>query len=231
MDLNQRLFVSNRELEALGHTLSHDLRAPIQNIQGFCDILLERYAEKLGLEGKAFLAVIKERAYRMSGMITGLFDITRIAQTEIERKNIDLSALVAAIVQDYRLAQPGRDVECAVQQGLVAQGDGKLLPIALDNLLRNAWKFTGKRPKALIEFGKTENKGKEAFFVRDNGAGFNMKQADRLFTIFQRLHSESEFEGTGIGLATAQRIIMRHGGEIWAEGEVDKGAVFYFTLP
>jgi len=231
MDLNQRLFVSNRELESLGHTLSHDLRGPLQSLKGFCDILLERYAEKLGAEGKEFLAIIKERAQRMSEMITGLLDITRIMRTEIQRQKIDMSQVVADIVQEYTTAQPAREADVLVQEGLFAQGDDKLLRLALDNLVRNAWKFTGKLPKARIEFGKTENNGKEAFFLRDNGVGFDMKYAGKMFTVFQRLHSEFEFEGSGIGLATAQRVILRHGGEIWAEGEVDKGATFYFTLP
>jgi PAS domain S-box-containing protein len=230
MDLNERLKVSNRELENLGNTLSHDLRGPIQCIEGYSSILLEQHAERLGADGGRFLKIVNENALRMRDMITGLLGISRIARAEIRREKIDVTALVRAIAQEYRKTEPSRDAEVLIQEDLFSEGDAKLLRIALDNLIRNAWKFTRKRPKALIEFGKTENGGKTAFFLRDNGAGFDMKYADKLFAVFQRLHSDAEFEGTGVGLATVRRIIQRHSGEIWAEGEIDKGAKFYFTL-
>jgi PAS domain S-box-containing protein len=230
MDLNERLQVSNRELENLGNTLSHDLRGPIQCIEGYSSILLEQHAERLGADGGRFLKIVNENALRMRDMITGLLGISRIARAEIRREKIDVTALVRAIAQEYRKTEPSRDAEVLIQEDLFSEGDAKLLRIALDNLIRNAWKFTRKRPKALIEFGKTENGGKTAFFLRDNGAGFDMKYADKLFAVFQRLHSDAEFEGTGVGLATVRRIIQRHSGEIWAEGEIDKGAKFYFTL-
>jgi PAS domain S-box-containing protein len=229
-DLNERLQVSNRELENLGNTLSHDLRGPIQCIEGYSTLLLDKFSERLGAEGERFLKIVNENTRRMCDMITGLLDISRIARAEIRRENIDVTALVRAIAQEYRKAEPSRDAEVLIQENLFTEGDAKLLRIALDNLIRNAWKFTRKRPKALIEFGKTENGGKTAFFLRDNGAGFDMKYADKLFAVFQRLHSDAEFEGTGVGLATVRRIIQRHSGEIWAEGEIDKGAKFYFTL-
>lgn len=230
-ELNERLLVSNRELEGLGHTLSHDLRGPLRSIEGFTAILLERYSEKLDAEGKEFLNIVNQSAQRMRDMISGLLDLSSIAHTKIQRQKINISEIVGAIVQENRNAQPDREVEVSIQADLFAEGDGKLLRIAIDNLVRNAWKFTGKRSKAVIEFGKTENGGKAAFFLRDNGAGFDLKYAGQMFTVFKRLHSDSEFKGTGIGLATAQRIINRHGGEIWATGEVDKGATFFFTLP
>ncbi|MBN1131058.1 MAG: PAS domain S-box protein [Chitinispirillaceae bacterium] len=231
MDLNERLQVSNRELENLGNTLSHDLRGPIQCIEGYCSLLLDQHAERLGAESERFLKIINKNAQYMRDMITGLLDISRIARAEIRREIIDMTELAGSIIQDYRNAEPGRDAEVFIQEDLIAEGDGNLLRIALDNLIRNAWKFTRKRPKALVEFGKTENGGKTAFFLRDNGAGFDMKYADKLFAVFQRLHSDAEFEGTGVGLATVQRIIHRHDGEIWAEGKVDEGAIIHFTLP
>jgi PAS domain S-box-containing protein len=229
-DLNERLQVSNRELENLGNTLSHDLRGPIQCIEGYSNFLLDQYSERLGAEGERFLKIVNENTRRMCDMIAGLLDLSRIARAEIRREKIDVTALVRAIAHEYRTAEPSRDIEVLIQENLFTEGDAKLLRIALDNLIRNAWKFTRKRPKALIEFGKTENMGKTAFFLRDNGAGFDMKYADKLFEVFQRLHSDAEFEGTGVGLATVRRIIKRHSGEIWAEGEIDKGAIFFFTL-
>jgi PAS domain S-box-containing protein len=230
LDLNERLLVSNQELEGLGHMLSHDLRGPIQGIELLAGVLLEGHAEKLEPKGKRMLETVFESAQRMSAMISGLLEISRIARSEIRREKIDLTALANAIVQEYKAAEPLRDAEVSVQENLSAEGDADLLRIALDNLIRNAWKFTGKRPKARIEFGKTNSPGKEIFFLRDNGAGFDMKYANKMFAVFQRLHSESEFKGTGVGLAMVQRIIRRHGGEIRAEGEIDKGATFYFSL-
>jgi PAS domain S-box-containing protein len=229
-DLNERLLVSNQELEGLGHMLSHDLRGPIQGIELLTGVFLENHAEKLDPKGKRMLETVFESAQRMSAMISGLLEISRIARSEIRREKIDLTALANAIVQEHRAAEPLRDADVLIQENLSAEGDADLLRIALDNLIRNAWKFTGKRPKARIEFGKTESPGKEIFFLRDNGAGFDMKYANKMFAVFQRLHSESEFKGTGVGLAMVQRIIRRHGGEIRAEGEIDKGATFYFSL-
>jgi light-regulated signal transduction histidine kinase (bacteriophytochrome) len=230
LELNERLLVSNRELEALGHSLSHDLRGPIQSIEAFSSILLEGYAEKLDAEGTQIVKSVKETAHRMYDMIFGLLSISRIARAEIRRDIIDLTTLFRMIAKEHRAAEPVRNIKVLVQENLFAQGDAKLIRMALDNLFRNAWKFTRKRTEARIEFGETYSRGKTAFFLRDNGAGFDMKHAEKIFTVFQRLHSDEEFEGTGVGLATVERIIRRHGGEIWAEGEVDKGAVFYFTL-
>jgi len=230
LDINERLLVSNQELENLGHTLSHDLRGPMQGIEALTGILLKDHGEKLNQEGKQMLNKVHESTRRIRDMISGLLDISRIARAEMHRDKIDVSALVRAIAQESRMNEPTRDAEILIENGLFAEGDAELLRIALDNLIRNSWKFTGKRQKTIIEFGKTESRLKEAFFLRDNGAGFDKKHAYKMFTVFQRLHSDSEFMGTGVGLATVQKIIHRHGGEIWAEGEIDKGATFYFTL-
>lgn len=230
IDINERLMVSNQELDSLGHTLSHDLHGPIQIIEAFSNILLEDHSENLNAEGAQILRKVAENANQIRNMISGLLDISRIARAEIRREKIDVSELVRTITQECRTAEPTRDVEVSIQEDLFAESDAHLLRIALDNLIRNSWKFAGKRQKTIIEFGKTESLGKEAFFLRDNGVGFDMKYAYKMFAVFQRLHSDSDFTGTGVGLATVQRIIRRHGGEIWAEGEIDKGATFYFTL-
>jgi PAS domain S-box-containing protein len=229
-ELNERLMDSNRELERLGHTLSHDLRGPIVSIEGLLGILFEKHVSKIDTEVLEYLKAIGESAHRMSSMITGLLNLSSIATEKLRIDTIDISALVRNIADVCKFEKPPREAEFIIQDGLFAQGDYKLMQIALDNLIRNAWKFTGKRQKAVIEFGTTVSKGKTAFFLRDNGAGFNTKYADTIFTMFKRLHSQSEFKGTGIGLATVERIIRRHGGQIWAESEVDKGAYFYFTL-
>ncbi len=230
LDLNERLKISNRGLEDLGHTLSHDLLKPIRGIEAFSRIILDEHAEKLDTEGRQLLKIVNESALRLRVMVSGLFNISRIARTELHRRKVDVTALVRTIVLRCRREKPSRDVEFSVQDGLSVMGDAALLEIALDNLIGNAWKFTDKRSKAIIEFGQTGSRGKTAFFLRDNGAGFDMQYADKIFALFQRLHSDTEFEGTGIGLATVQRIVFRHGGEIWAEGESGKGATFYFTL-
>jgi PAS domain S-box-containing protein len=229
-ELNERLLISNKELEGLGHMLSHDLRAPIVTIEGFVRILLEKHAGSLDAEAKKFLQIIDENVHRMAGMIAGLLNISQIVRAEIRLEKIDISALVRSIFKEYMMTQPDREVELSIQEGLFAEADAKLIQIALVNLIGNAWKFTGKLDKAHIEFGKTETAGTEEFFLRDNGAGFDMKNAPNVFTVFRRLHADSEFKGTGVGLATVRRIIKRHGGEIRAEAEVNKGATFYFTL-
>ena len=230
LDLNERLQVSNRGLEDLGHTLSHDLLKPIRGIESFSRIILEEHAEKLDTEGRQLMRIVNENANGLRDMISGLFDLSRIARTELRRKKIDLSALARAIVQEIRKADPSRNAEIVIADDLIAEGDAGLLHTALENLIGNSWKFTSKRSMTAIEFGQTSSRGMTAFFLRDNGAGFDMTGADRMFALFQRLHSDAEFDGTGVGLATVQRIILRHGGEIWAEGEPGKGATFYFTL-
>lgn len=220
----------NHELEAFSYSVSHDLRAPLRAVDGFSRILLDEYADRLDDTGKDRLKRVRAAAQHMAVLIDDLLKLSRITRSELKRENIDLSALANEVIEELRKQEPDRAVECTVEPGLIVWGDARLLRIVLDNLLGNAWKFTSKRPEARIEFGRQMQDDEPAYFVRDNGAGFDMAYAEKLFGAFQRLHDTSEFPGTGIGLATAQRIIHKHGGRIWAEGEVEQGATFYFTL-
>lgn len=220
----------NHELEAFSYSVSHDLRAPLRAVDGFSRILLDEYADRLDDTGRDRLKRVRAAAQRMATLIDDLLKLSRITRAELKRENIDLSALAGEVIDELRKQEPDRIVQCTIQPDMIAWGDARLLRIVLDNLLGNAWKFTGKRPKAQIEFGMHRQNGEAVYFVRDNGAGFDMAYAEKLFGAFQRLHDTNEFSGTGIGLATAQRIIHKHGGRIWAEGEVEQGATFYFTL-
>ncbi len=219
----------NRELESFSYAVSHDLRAPLRRIDGFSRALLES-ATGLDETGRRFLERIREASRQMWELIDDVLYLARVSRLELQEQDVDLSALAAAILERLREAEPGRTVEARIRPGLVARGDGQLLRIALENLLENAWKFTAHAQPARIEFGATTLGGEPSYFVRDNGAGFDMAYADRLFAPFQRLHLTGEFPGTGIGLATVQRIIHRHGGRIWAEAAVGQGATFHFTL-
>jgi PAS domain S-box-containing protein len=220
----------NNELEAFSYSVSHDLRAPLRAIDGFSQILLEDYEDKLDEEGKLYLRRTKNASQRMGHLIDDLLNLSRMTRSEMRRESVDLSALVKAVVEDLRGTRPEHEVDVIVEEGLVANGDESLLRVALENLLGNAWKFTRDQPDPRIEFGMLEHEDITAYFVRDNGVGFDMAYADKLFGAFQRLHSTGEFEGTGIGLATVQRIIHRHGGRVWARGEIGKGASVFFTL-
>lgn len=220
----------NRELEAFSYSVSHDLRAPLRSIDGFSKILLEDYADELDEEGNDYLKRVRAASQRMGQLIDDLLDLSRMTRSEMRRESVDLSDLAKSFAEELKRSQPERRVEFLIEGGLLVEGDKSLLRVVLENLLRNAWKFTGKQTHARIEFGALEQEDKRAYFVRDNGAGFDMAYADKLFGAFQRLHGGSEFEGTGIGLATVQRIIHRHGGRVWAEGRVGYGATFYFTL-
>ena len=231
-----QLEASNHELEAFSYSVSHDLRAPLRAIDGFANILVEDYAGQLDDTGRVHLQRIRTASQRMSQLIDDLLELARISRADIHYEATDLIGLVRDIARDMTEAEPARRADIVVADGRVAQADPVLLRVALDNLLRNAWKFTGKRDLAQIAFGSvgvaTAEGGTEtAYFVRDNGAGFEMAYADKLFLPFSRLHPVSEFAGTGIGLATVQRVILRHGGRIWAESEVGRGSTFYFTLP
>ena len=228
--VNTELVASNKELEAFAYSVSHDLRAPLRSIDGFSLALLEDYADKLDSHGVDQLQRVRRAAQRMSSLIDGMLNLSRVTRSPIHREPLDLSAIARSIAEELRQAEPSRNVEFLIQGGLTATGDSPLLRAALENLLRNSWKYTSGHDSAKIEFGRTPTNGNSPFFVRDDGAGFDPRYADRLFGAFQRLHTEAEFSGTGIGLATVQRIIHRHGGEIWAEGAVEKGATFYFTL-
>lgn len=221
---------ANRELESFSYSVAHDLRAPLRGIDGFSLVLLEDHAEHLDEEGRRCLGRVRESAQQMAQLIDSLLSLARVTRSDIRREHVDLSALGRAIAERFKTAQPERAVELCVAKGLVCDGDERLLAIALDNLLGNAWKFTRHRALARIELGREPGPRGDVFFVRDNGAGFDMTYASKLFGVFQRLHSTTEFEGTGIGLATVQRIVARHGGRIWAEGAPDAGATFRFTL-
>jgi len=220
----------NHELEAFSYSVSHDLRAPLRAVDGFSRILLDEYTDCLDEKGRDRLNRVRTAAQRMAMLIDDLLKLSRITRLELKREDINLSAIAGEVIDELRRQEPERNVQSVIQPDVTAWGDARLLRIVLDNLLGNAWKFTGKRPDARIEFGGRKQDGDQIYFIRDNGAGFDMAYAEKLFGAFQRLHETSEFPGTGIGLATAQRIIHKHGGRIWAEGEVEKGAAFYFTL-
>lgn len=225
------LQTANKELESFSYSVSHDLRAPLRSIHGFSSILEDDYAAKLDDEGRASLAKIRVSAHRMSQLIDDMLRLSRVTLTELRRAPVDLSVLARAVGEELQRNDPQRPIEWVIEPGLTTQADGHLMRIVFENLLGNAWKFTGHQPAPKIEFGRVECDGGTAYFVRDNGAGFDPKFKDKLFQTFQRLHTAAEFPGTGIGLATVQRVIHRHGGRVWAEGEPGRGATFYFTLP
>jgi len=220
----------NQELESFSYSVSHDLRAPLRAINGFGQILEEECGERLDAGAREHLQRIRTATLRMSALIDDLIELARVTRTEMRRAPVDLSAMARDVAAGLQAVQPGRGVEVVVAHGLCATGDCTLLRQVLENLFGNAWKFTSRHERARIEFGAEVVDGKQAFFVRDDGAGFDPKYADRLFGAFQRLHKSSDFEGTGIGLATVQRIVRRHGGRAWARSAVEQGATFYFTL-
>jgi PAS domain S-box-containing protein len=224
------LEAANRELEAFSYSVSHDLRAPLRGIDGFSQALLEDYGSKLDATGQDYLQRVREATKRMGLLIDDLLSLSRMTRAEMHRESIDLSQMAITIASELHSGQPERKVDFVVDPRLHAEGDTRLLRVVLENLIGNSWKFTSRQESGCIEFGRTEANGDSAFFVRDNGAGFDQTHAGKLFGAFQRLHAMSEFPGTGIGLATVQRIIHRHGGKVWAEGAVGKGATVYFTL-
>jgi len=226
----QQLEAINKELEAFCYSVSHDLRAPLRSIRGFSEVLLERYASQLDFRGREFLRRSCESSQMMDRLIEDLLKLSRVTRTELQRGPVNLSSMANEIAADLCKTEPQRTVQFVIARDLKTEGDEHLLRVALENLLRNAWKFTSKLDAARIEVGSTSEPDR-AFFVRDNGAGFDMAYANKLFSVFQRLHSASDFAGTGVGLATVQRIINRHGGRAWAKGEVNQGATFFFTLP
>ncbi|HEY73406.1 MAG TPA: GAF domain-containing protein [Thermoflexia bacterium] len=221
----------NKELESFAYSVSHDLRAPLRSIDGFSHALQEDYPDKLDATGQDYLNRVRAASQRMGQLIDDLLKLSRLTRGQMRREQIDLSGLAREIAGELRETQPGRAAEFVIEPDLAADGDARLLRVMLQNLLGNAWKFTAHHPRARIEFGVTEHDGERAYFVRDDGAGFDMAYADKLFGAFQRLHTRTEFEGSGIGLATVQRIVYRHGGRVWAKGAVEQGATFYFTLP
>ncbi len=227
----ERILALNRELEAFSYSVSHDLRAPLRAIVGFSQAILHDHADNLDDEGRRLLGRVAAAGGRMSRLIDELLALSRLSRTEMRRSHVDLGHLAREVSADLRESEPGRDVELVVAEGLRVVGDYHLLRALLENLLGNAWKFTSKSERPRIEVGALpRDTGVPTFYVRDNGAGFDMRYADKLFTPFQRLHSPTEFDGTGIGLATVQRIVDRHRGRVWAKGTVGEGATFYFTL-
>jgi light-regulated signal transduction histidine kinase (bacteriophytochrome) len=222
---------ANKELESFSYSVSHDLRAPLRSIDGFAQALAEDYEDRLDDTGRDYLGRIRRAAQRMGMLIDDLLSLSRVARLELTRTAVDLTAVVTDAAHRLREQDPDRIVEWRIQPGITAEGDARLLQVAIDNLIGNAWKFTTKHNPAVIEFGiATLEGGRRAFMVRDNGAGFDMAHATKLFGAFQRLHGVTEFPGTGVGLATVHRIVHRHGGRIWAESAVGAGATFYFTL-
>jgi PAS domain S-box-containing protein len=226
-----QLSAANKELEAFAYTVSHDLRAPLRSIDGFSHALLEDYGTQLDEQGRQHLARVRAGAQRMGLLIDDLLTLSRVSRAGMEFTAVNLSTLAEGIIAELRDSAPSRTVEWIVAPDMVVTADPQLMQVVMTNLLSNAWKYTGKHATARIEFGHSEDSGSSVYFVRDDGAGFESAFAEKLFNPFQRLHSQSEFEGTGIGLAIVQRLIHRHGGEIWAEGGVERGATFFFTLP
>ncbi|VAW77189.1 Sensory box histidine kinase [hydrothermal vent metagenome] len=222
--------VANRELEAFAYSVSHDLRAPLRAIDGFSHALEEDCADTIGDLGRDHLRRVRAASQRMGRLIDDILQLSRMARGDMQWADVDMSKLACTVIDRLREAEPERDVDVRVMPGIQTRGDKALLGVLLDNLIGNAWKYTSKKEHAFIEMGVLEQDDALVYFIKDNGAGFNMRYSNKLFGIFQRLHKADEFEGTGIGLATVERIIHRHNGRVWAESEVDKGATFFFTF-
>jgi len=227
---NTELIAVNKELESFSYSVSHDLRAPLRAIDGFSLALLEDCQGRLGREERAHLQRVRAAAARMGQLIDDMLTLARTARCEMVPQRVDLSRLAQEIASQLQKSEPKRQARFVIAPGLTVEGDRGLLRIVLENLLANAWKFTSRQPDARVELGSRRRDTQEVYFVRDNGVGFDMRYVDKLFGAFQRLHDVSEFPGTGVGLATVQRIVHRHGGEVWAEGAVGQGATFYFIL-
>jgi signal transduction histidine kinase len=229
-DRTQELAIANKELESFAYSVSHDLRAPLRAIDGFSLLLMREYGHTLDDQGTDYLNRVRRGVQRMGQLIDDLLNLSRVTRAQMKREPVNLSAIAEAIMRE--LGDDGqRRVDFVLLPDMMADADPDLMRIALTNLLDNAWKFTAKNMSARIEFGCAASSEARVFFVCDDGAGFDPKYIDKLFQPFERLHNPSDFEGNGIGLATVQRIVARHGGEIWAQGDIDRGASFYFTLP
>jgi light-regulated signal transduction histidine kinase (bacteriophytochrome) len=226
-----QLEASNRELEAFSYSVSHDLRAPLRAIDGFSNILMEDYSDKFDEEGKDYFDRIHRNIQCMGMLIDDLLRLSRVSRSEMQYSEFNLSALVQEQVNELQVLEPNRQVEIVITSNIIVSADLPLMRVAIINLVQNAWKFTSHHTMARIEFGTMQQEEELAYFVRDDGAGFSMDYANMLFQVFQRLHTTDEFQGTGIGLAIVQRVIHRHGGRVWAEGFVEKGATIYFTVP
>lgn len=226
-----QLQAANEELESFSYSVSHDLRAPLRGIDGFSEALLEDYSAALDPKAQDYLGRVRRAAQRMGQLIDDLLNLSRVSRSALMESEVDLSAMARRVATDLESHEPGRRVEWVIDDDLWARGDARLLQIVIENLFSNALKFTGGRDTAVITFGRQADPTSSAFFIRDNGAGFDTAHAGRMFGAFQRLHSEREYPGTGIGLATVQRIIHRHGGRVWADGRPGVGATISFTLP
>ena len=222
--------VANRELESVAYSVAHDLRAPLRAMDGFSQALLEEYSNKLDQQGQDYLQRIRRSSQLMAQLIDDLLGLSRVIRSEINKEKVHLSDMAEGICLELKRSPPEREVEFKIEPGLLVEADTRLLKIALENLLGNAWKYTSRRKNATIEMGSTRINNQVTFFIRDNGAGFNMAYANKLFQPFSRLHTQKEFPGTGIGLATVVRIIHRHHGKIWSDAKVGEGTTFYFTL-
>ncbi len=232
IDSARQLEATARELEAFGATLSHDLRAPLRSIEGFSRLLLQPpYAEQLDATGLDYLQRVHRASLRLGQMMEDMLQLVRLARGGVKPEQLDLSHMAREIVEALQAAAPGRRAEITIEPNIAVMGDAQLMRLALENLLGNAWKFTSRNEVANISFGRAVDEGVAAVCVRDDGAGFEQKYADRLFRAFQRLHNDAEFDGDGTGLAKAQRVIHAHGGRIWARAERGRGAAFYFTMP
>jgi len=227
----EKMAAANNELEAFTYSVSHDLRAPLRSIDGFSQAILEDCGGQLDREGREYLERVRRATQRMGRLIDDLLKLSRLGKLDLRRMRVDLTAIAKKILQNLRESDPGRVVEVVLQEGILVEGDPGLLGVVLENLLGNAWKFTAKTPHPRIEFGWAEGKGQQTCFIRDNGGGFDMAYAGKLVGAFQRLHTQEEFPGTGIGLATVRRILTRHGGRVWAEAKPGQGATFYFSVP
>jgi light-regulated signal transduction histidine kinase (bacteriophytochrome) len=228
---NRALEALNKELESFSYAVSHDLRSPLRSIHGFSEALKQSAADKLSTEESAWLQKIFDAAARMDRLTEDLLRLSRITRSELRREPLDLAVLAREVVHELRQSDPGRSVIFAISDSLETKADPVLMRVALGNLLGNAWKYTGRQKQPLISFGKEQREGGEVFFVRDNGAGFDMAYASKLFAPFQRLHSAREFPGSGVGLACVARVIHKHGGRIWADAKTGEGAAFFFTVP
>ncbi len=229
-DASNKLADANKELAAFSYSLTHDLQAPLRRMISFCEILLKEHQTTLNSEGQDYLQRVIASARRMRLLIDGMLSFARLSRDDVRRENVDLTLLARNMFEQLAAAEPSRKVEFVVDEGMKAHGDSRLLELVLQNLIGNAWKFSSKKDLAKIEVGKLTKNEKTVFFVKDNGAGFDMEYVDKLFGAFKRLHSEQDFAGTGIGLATVKKIIQRHGGSIWAESVHGEGATFFFTI-
>jgi light-regulated signal transduction histidine kinase (bacteriophytochrome) len=225
-----QLELANQELNAFAYSVSHDLRAPLRSIDGFSKAVLEDYSDKLDIQGRDYLLRLRRASQHMAALIDDMLELFRVTSSELNISNVNLSTIAGNIIAELRQADRQRDVEIVIPQGIIAKADSNLMHVVLENLLGNAWKFTSKKQKARIELGTFEQHKEIIYYVCDNGAGFDMAFAHKLFGAFQRLHNAEDYPGDGIGLTSVQRIIHRHGGRVWAEGKPDEGATFYFTL-